>query len=61
MKERRGSYIYPQRLDVTLNKDRKVFGGFGGQKTLNSKVKPSDSFNGLNGVGSRDSGFGIRE
>ena len=47
MKERRGSYIYPQRLDVTLNKDRKVFGGFGGQKTLNSKVKPGDSFNGL--------------
>jgi len=35
-------------MSVTLDKDRKVLGGFAAANNAKSKIKPNDSFNGLN-------------
>ena len=34
-------------MSGTLDKDRKVLGGFAAANNAKSKIKPSDSFNGL--------------
>ena len=34
-------------MSVTLDKDRKVLGGFAAANNAKSKIKPNDSFNGL--------------